>query len=288
MKNNKTKSTIRLLNVLALIFPGLTGRIAFRILSRVRRVPISEEGQLFFSKGETELLEIDGCQTVLHKWGRGPKTVLFLHGWMSHSQRWRNYVAELDPDSYTCYALDAPGHGASDGNSLNLETYRQAYEQTLKITGKVDVLVCHSFGNLTAAYHYLYRPEAAVESYVVMGSPSGLDAIFTYFVEVIGLSPSTMRSLTKKVDKEYRLPHPEIQMEHFFNLVDRPVLVIHEETDTVTPIQPIREAIARNSSIKTLFTEGLDHTLKGPETLKAVTDFIHQQTKEENYVLERV
>jgi pimeloyl-ACP methyl ester carboxylesterase len=277
-----------LLNILTPIFPKFTRNKAFNLLSRVKRVPISEEGQIFFSKGETHWLKVASYKTALHKWGNGPKKVLFMHGWMSHSQRWKLYVESMDPNKFTCYALDAPGHGASEGNFLNLEIYREAYEETLKFTGPVDVLVSHSFGNLVAAYQFLYEPELPVASYVIMGSPSGMDAIFKYFEDILGVSTRMLRNLSIKINEVLKLPIDEISMRNFFEQLDKPALLIHEESDRITPIAPIKVAASEVKNMETHYTNGLDHTLKSPEILDRVNIFINKQTKKELHVLERI
>jgi esterase/lipase len=288
MKKLLPKSIGGTLNLLTPIFPRFTRNIAFNLLSRIKRVAVSEEGLLFFSRGETHWLNIGGCRTALHRWGNGPKKVLFIHGWMSNSQRWREYVDALDPSEYTCFALDAPAHGASEGNYFNLEIYREAYEATLKITHGIDVLVSHSMGNLAAAYQFLYQPSVNVSSYVVLGSPSGIGIVYEYAKDILGLSENMIRNLKKKTDEVLKISHREIQMSNFFNKVDKPVLVIHEESDTVTPIAPIKEAVFGLDHIETLFTTEYDHTLKGPLVLEAITNFISEKTKKNTHVFERI
>jgi pimeloyl-ACP methyl ester carboxylesterase len=277
-----------LLNILTPLFPKFTRNKAFNLLCRVKRIPISEEGQIFFSKGETHWLDVVGYKTALHKWGDGPKKILFMHGWMSHSQRWKQYVESMDLNEFTCYALDAPGHGASEGNFLNLEIYRVAYMEALEITGPVHVLVSHSFGNLVAGYQYLYNPKVPVASYVIMGSPSGMDAIFKYFEDILGLSPRMLKNLSIKINKVLKLPIEELSMRNFFNKLESPALLIHEETDKITPIAPMKEAASEAKRIEVHYTSGLDHTLKSPEILKIVKNYIYKHTKTELNVLERI
>lgn len=276
------------LNVLTPLFPKMTREKAFNLLCYVKMIPISEEGKQFFSKGETQWIDVSGTKTALHKWGGGSKKVLFLHGWMSHSQRWRDYIESLDLTEYTCYALDAPGHGASEGNKLNLEIYREAYEKTLEVTGPISVLVCHSFGNLVAAYQFLWRNDVAVASYIIMGTPSGMDAIFDYFEDTLGLSPQMLKNLALKINEVLKLEYDKVSMANFFRNTDKPILLIHEETDIIAPIVPIKEAVSEGKNIETHYTQGLKHTLKGPEILALVNGFINEQTKIEKHVLERI
>ena len=270
------------------LFPKRVREQAFNLLCKVKKLPITPEGAEFFKRGSTTFTDVYGYRTALHKWGDGPKKILFLHGWMSHSQRWKSYVDSLDLNEYTCYALDAPGHGTSEGNFLNLEIYREAYETALDQIGDVDVLVAHSLGNLVAAYQYFYNPKIAVKSYVIMGSPSGMDAIFEYFHELLGLSQAMMKNLSVKIKEVLKVDPSNLQLSEFFQSNTKPKLVIHEISDSVTPIGPIREGIQGAANVTAYFTEGLDHTLKGPDVKEKVINFIKDITKNQIHVFERV
>jgi esterase/lipase len=226
------------------------------------------------AKAKHQFLDIDGHSAVLHQWGTGPKKVLFLHGWMSNSQRWLPYANQLDKNDYTIYALDAPGHGMAKGNHLNVEIYRNALEQSLAIIGSIDTLVCHSLGSLVGGYAYLNRNEIPVKRFVIMGSPSGMDAIFVYFEQLLGLSKRAIENLEGKINSVLKLPHKEISQVQFFQRVNQPLLVIHEKSDRITPFEPIRLASEGNKSIETFFTQGQDHNLKGPDTVARVIQFI--------------
>jgi pimeloyl-ACP methyl ester carboxylesterase len=269
-----------LLNIFTLIAPRVTRNYAFELLSRVKRVAVSEEGRQFFASGQTHWLNVFNEKTALHQWGFGPKKVLFLHGWMSHSQRWSAYVASLDPAVFTAYALDAPGHGVSKGKKLNLERFREAYVQALKVTGELDTVVCHSFGNLAVIYQYLLDPEVKVKSYVLMGSPSGMEAILNYFIQVFGVSPAMLKNLCVRIDEVLKMPHESINLANFFSKVDQPVLVVHEETDTITPIEPIKQAVLEGNFIETYYTSGLNHTLKDEAVVSKIKNFIVEHSNE--------
>lgn len=270
------------------VMPKRTREQAFSLMCRVKKVPISEEGKIFFDQGRTDYINVDGKQTAIHRWGSGPKKLLFLHGWMSHSQRWRTYVNSLDLSQYTCYAIDAPGHGSSEGTMLNLEIYRQALAQTLDRIEKVDVLVAHSLGNLVTAYQYLYQPDDRVGAYVIMGSPSGMDAIFQYFKDTLGLSRPMLRNLAVKIREVLKINPEHVAMKRFFEQNQSPKLVIHERTDPITPYGPISYAVSQVGGLKLMTTEGLDHTLKSPEVQQEVINFIKEHSKSSAYVLERV
>ena len=276
------------LNLTAPLFPKLSREHAFKILCYVKRTPLSEAGKQFVETANTQFLEVPDSPVALHSWGHGPKNILFLHGWKSHSKRWQPYLAELDPEEYTLYSIDAPAHGFSPGNQLNLEMYRQAVALALEEIGSIDCLIAHSLGSLVTAYTYLENPEIDVKRYVIMGAPEGMQAIFDYFQELLSLSDRTMTNLHKKIEPILKLPAEEITMKNFFEIVQAPTLVIHEKSDMVTPFAPIQQAVQNQKNIETFFTEGQDHNLTEEETLTKIFDYLKSTKIKESYVSERI
>ncbi|MDC7994844.1 alpha/beta hydrolase [Altibacter sp. HG106] len=256
------------------LFPKWSRERAFDLLCRVKRVPVSEEGRSFLETAHTEVIPSPWIDSTLHRWGSGPKKILFLHGWMSYSYRWKPYIDQLDLTEYTVYALDAPGHGLSEGQSLHIEMYRDATQRALERIGGVDTLVAHSLGSLVTAYARLYQSNLPVARYVIMGAPSGLAAIFDYFQEIVSLSPRALQNLYIKVAAVLKLPREEIHMKGFFEEVTQPVWVVHEASDIITPWAPIHAALPKKKSLRTFITEGQDHNLKAPETREKILQII--------------
>ncbi|MDX1463286.1 MAG: alpha/beta hydrolase [Marinirhabdus sp.] len=273
------------LNVTAPIVPKWNGKVAFKLLCRVRRVGISARGKQFLATARSEYMDIDGAPAVLHRWGKGSKSILFLHGWMSNSQRWQPYIDQVDLEEYTVYALDAPGHGMAKGNQLTIEMYRKAVVRTIENSGTIDALVCHSLGSLVGAYAFLHNTSIPIKKYVIMGAPSGMDAIFAYFQELLGLSSATISNLDRVVNRVLKVPHQEITMGNFFTKVTHPVLVVHDKSDVITPHLPIAEALDLNAKVQRYITNGLKHDLKSDAVFKTVLAFIMKDTNhgEERY-----
>lgn len=262
------------INATAAVFPKWNKHNSFKILSKVQRAQVSENGLVFLSKATQTYFNIDGQSSVLYKWGNGPKKVLFLHGWKSNSQRWLPYYEKLDTQAYTMYALDAPGHGLSKTNHLNLEMYRKAIIKALHTIGVVDTVICHSFSNTALTYTYLYDPKIAIHKIVMMGSPTGMDAIFMYFKEMLGLSKKALSILDKKITELLKVPHQDILVKNLIQNAPQPKLVIHDTGDTITPYKPIKKAIEKNPTVQSLITTGLQHDLKSEEVYDKVINFI--------------
>ena len=276
MKQVITKSIGLFLNAAAIIAPIWGARFAFNLLCKVRRAGISEKGKAFFEKAIQHTLLLEKNSAVLHKWGSGPKNILFLHGWESNSQRWLPYYNLLEKEKYTIYALDAPGHGMSKGDKLNLEVFRQAIEASLEHIGPIDTVIGHSLSNTAMGYCYGISPDVDINKFIVMGAASGMDAVFTYFKEILGLSNRSVANLSKKVNTIFKTPHQEVKLMSFFKKVTQPVLVIHDKNDLVTPFEPIEKALKKHPKINSYITNGLKHDLKAEEVYTKVAAFIER------------
>ena len=274
MKQLITKSIGFFLNAAAVIAPGWAANFAFNLLCKVRRAGISEKGKAFFEKATQHTLLLEKNTAVLHKWGSGPKNILFLHGWESNSQRWLPYYNMLEKEKYTVYALDAPGHGMSGGDKLNVEVFRQAIEAALARIGPIDTIIGHSLSNTAVGYCYIMNPNVDVKKFIVMGAASGMDAVFTYFKEILGLSIRSVANLSKKVNTIFKIPHQEVKLMSFLDKVTQPVLVIHDKNDAVTPFKPIENVLKKHPKINTYITCGLKHDLKAEEVYAKVIAFI--------------
>jgi pimeloyl-ACP methyl ester carboxylesterase len=275
MKELLTKAVGLFINITAFLFPKWSTDYSFDLLCKVKRVGISEKGQAFFDKAESVSLENGNQNTVLHRWGTGDKNILFLHGWMSNSQRWLPYVERLDLTEYTVYALDAPGHGMSKGTRLNLEIFRQGIARAIEKIGHINTMVSHSFGSLATCYTFLEKTDIPVEKFAIMGAPSGMDAIFVYFKEILSLKDKALSNLSEKIDTILKVPANEISMQQFFQKAKQPLLVVHEISDKITPFGPIQKATTINLNIETFFTKDQDHNLKGEATVTRVVQFIN-------------
>lgn len=261
-------------NATAGLFPAYNGNLIFKLVCNVKNPPLKPKTKAFFETGSITMIPTTHKDVALHQWGSGPKNLLFLHGWRSNAKQWKAYVDQLDLTEYTIYALDAPGHGSSPGTHLNLELYRYAIEQTVTHIGNVHCVICHSLGSLAISYAYLYNKDLSVSAYIIMGSPGSMQDILDYSRDMLSLSRKAIHNLRNKIDTIIKIPLETVTLEQFFMKVDKPTLVIHENSDNITPASLIKQALEGKSHIQSLYTKGQDHMLKGQETIDRITTFI--------------
>lgn len=274
MKKLLYRSVGLFLNSTATILPSWNGKLAFTLLCQVQNPPLRDSAKAFLGSAKTRYLSLSKDNAALHSWGTGTKHLLFVHGWKSNASQWKQYVAQFDLNTYTIHALDAPAHGLSSGNHFNIELYREAISKAVYQIGSVDTMVHHSLGGLAGSYAILHNPELPVSKVIIMGAPSGMDAIFGYYKERLHLSPKTISNLHLKISQVVKIPLSDIQLKTFFAKAEQPILVIHEASDTITPIAPIKQALQEYPHIKTHFMTGQDHRLREQPTIFAVKSFI--------------
>ena len=122
---------------------------------------------------------VDGIKIHSTTTGKGPKTVILVHGWTCDESTWNSQVPELSKE-FRVITLDLPGHGSSgapkDGK-LSMDLFARAVEAVRK-DSKADrvVVVGHSMGTpVVIQYARLYPEHAAALVFVDGGvtMPSG-------------------------------------------------------------------------------------------------------------------
>ncbi|MEQ3655557.1 MAG: alpha/beta hydrolase [Dokdonia sp.] len=272
------KTLGQLLNGWARIHPASNAKLSFKLLSKVPKKRISQQAHAFYRQVSSKAIPLSKKEAVLHSWGHGDKHILMLHGWQSNASHWRKYLNYFDESAYTLHMLDAPAHGHGTGQSLHLELYREAVEKAVDLIGNVHTLAVHSLGNLAAIYALSYNSELTVKQMVVMGSPSGMDAILAYFKQELHLSALVITQLEAQINHIIKMPLDVLQLDHFLAKAQIPILVIHDHNDKITPIGPIRDAVATAPLVKTYFTTHQDHRLQEEDTIFAVREFIQEKS----------
>jgi pimeloyl-ACP methyl ester carboxylesterase len=113
---------------------------------------------------------MDGIKVHSSTAGKGPKTVILVHGWTCDESTWNAQVPELSKQ-YRVITLDLPGHGQSgspkDGK-LSIDLFARAVEAVRK-DSKADrvVVVGHSMGTpVVIQYARLYPEHTAALVFV--------------------------------------------------------------------------------------------------------------------------
>jgi pimeloyl-ACP methyl ester carboxylesterase len=113
---------------------------------------------------------VDGIKIHSSSSGKGPKTVILVHGWTCDETTWNSQVPEL-AKQYRVLTLDLPGHGQSGSpknGKLSMDLFARAVEAVRK-DSKADrvVVVGHSMGTpVVMQYARLYPQHTAAMVFV--------------------------------------------------------------------------------------------------------------------------
>src|SRR5690606_11960569 len=123
------------------IAPRTAASHAFNLFCHPFRTRLKPHQHDFLRTAERFHFMHQGIRLQGYKWGNGSRKVLFLHGWQSHTFRWKNYINTLLEQDTTIYAFDAPGHGLSQGRFLSVPHYSEVVEQFVSEQGAMDTVV---------------------------------------------------------------------------------------------------------------------------------------------------
>jgi pimeloyl-ACP methyl ester carboxylesterase len=277
MKKIITKVLGAYLNTLAQVAPKKAARDGFYLFCRPFRPKLTDYHKRFLQTADQFSFEHDGINIQAYRFGNGPRKVLFLHGWQSHTFRWKAYIDALDKDEYTVYAFDAPGHGLSAGSYLNVPFYGNIITQLIETIGNVHAVVGHSLGSFSTLYMLHQKPNANVGRVILMAPPGEANDFIEFYQNMLGLNQSTMNLIHEYFTNEFSKPITWFSTTRFAESINIPGLIIHDKEDREAPYHYAERIKRVWPNAKLITTEGLGHNLKSPDVVKMVTGFLEQK-----------
>ena len=278
MKKVVTKLIGHYLNLLHQISPETSGAHGFRVFCFPFRPKLKGHQRAFLEAARHDRISVAGNDIQLYKWGVGKRKVLLMHGWQSHSFRWKAYVEAFPLDHFTIYAFDAPGHGLSSGSFLTVPLYSTVVERLSQQLGEIDTIVAHSLGGFTALYTLARLPQLSVNKLVLLASPGEATEFISFYQNTLKLSNRTIFAVRNHFETVIGSAVESFSAPVFASTLRQPGLLIHDEDDRETSFQNsllIHRAWQRS---ELQMTRGLGHNLKSPAVVTLVLDFINEKT----------
>ncbi|WP_266205351.1 alpha/beta fold hydrolase [Pontibacter kalidii] len=133
--------------------------------------------------------------------GKGPQTVILIHGLGSYLPAWNKNIPELS-QHYRTIALDLPGYGKSskDNAQVGMKAYADAVLALMdKLKIEQVVLVGHSMGGQVAITAALQAPERVQK--LILAAPAGLET-FTEQQKQLFKATVTPESIAKTTPEQ--------------------------------------------------------------------------------------
>ena len=274
MKTLITKSIGLYLNTLALINPARAGEKGLEIFCYPMRPALNAKQKQFLESGKDKTLEHNGTEIQTYKWGNGTTKLLFLHGWQSHTYRWKRYIEFFDKNEYTIHALDAPGHGMSGGKQLSVPLYSEVISKYVDKIGDVHAVIGHSIGGFSALYTFYKNRELFSPKLILLAPPGEANEFFTFYKKALGLSARTERLIMNRFQETFGHAPGYYSAPYFASAVRAKGLIIHDEDDTETSVVHARRISANWKTSQLQITKGFGHNLKSDVVVNSVIEFV--------------
>ena len=265
------------LNMLAVVAPSKVGRVGFNIFCTPISPPVKPHHKTFLSTARQFTFESNGAHLQAYQWGSGQRKILFLHGWQSHSFRWKKYIESYSMEEFSIYAFDAPAHGLSGGKYANIPIYSHAIKVFLEQVGQVDFVVGHSMGCFSLMHALHNHDHLKVDNFVAMGSPGEANDFIHFYKNFTGMNDRTFKYIIDHFVKELNQSPDYFSAPAFAASLSMPGLIIHDEEDEEAPYHHAKRIHAAWPQSKLVTTKGFGHNLRVPEVVEMVKRFVEQR-----------
>lgn len=263
-------------NLASWVFPKTIAEKAFLLFCTPRKGKVRNGQRGFLEDAKDLILEQGNVNVQTYRWKGSGATILLLHGWESNTFRWRNFIPRLQKENYNIIAMDAPGHGNSSGNLLNLPLYSSCAQEVIN-TYSPKYVIGHSLGGMAILYN-MYKYEAdnkMVEKIITLGSPSELSDFMRQFKNILGLSDRMMRLIENHFTEHFQAKFVDFSSPKFAKDISQKGLLIHDELDKIAPYWSSEQVHAswKNSTLVT--TKGLGHSMHQDKVREQIVSFLN-------------
>lgn len=218
---------------------------------------------------------MDHKRVQIYRWGEAKEgRVLLLHGWGGRGTQMGAFIEPLQQRGFEIIALDAPGHGLSEGKQSSLPQFANALQRTIAQVGSVEAVITHSFGGAALAYagHQGLRFGKAV----LVAPPSDPSDFVQEILKALQLPAAIGEALIADIARRFSLNWDDIAVSKLTEKLSQPALIIHDHNDREVPFRAGEKVAAHWPGARLLATEGLGHKriLKSPLVIEAALDFI--------------
>lgn len=260
-------------NSIARFSEEVAAKKAFQLFSTPRKGRVLPYQEEFLKNALDKMIPINGAGVQTYHWPGPKETVLLLHGWESNVFRWRNLIEKLKDGAFNIIAFDAPGHGYSEGNILNLANYSQSAQQLIEIYNP-QYIIGHSMGGLTMLYDQYKNPNSSIKKIVALGAPAELSELLTHYQKLLRFDHRVLKGLEDYFYQQYTCRVEDISTPTFAEKISKPGLIVHDELDPITPVSASVRLHEKWKNSQFIRTTGLGHSLHQEAVNHKILDFL--------------
>ena len=198
----------------------------------------------------------NGHRIAVYRWGEGPR-VLLHHGWSANAAQMTSFVDPLVEAGFEVIAVDALGHGASEGRLSSFVGMAADAVDLAERSGGVDTVIGHSMGALVATR--VLRARVGRRA-VLITPPAEMRVYSELFAQALGFPPNVHDAMVARFERTHDIGWDDITAEALSAGRTEPCLVVHDSDDRDAPPAHARRWIeAWPGPVDVLGTAGLGH-----------------------------
>jgi pimeloyl-ACP methyl ester carboxylesterase len=221
--------------------------------------------------------EFDTHKFYSYIWEGTEDTILLVHGWESNASRWKKLISHLKKTGKTIIAIDAPGHGKSEGKYINILIYKDAIEHIIKALGPIDHFMGHSLGGITLAMIAENIENPINHKFVLIAPATKTTTTFDNYFNMMRFSAPVKEAFYTELKSRTSLPVTFFEADRAIENYPGEVLWVHDQGDRVCPYQDLvnfKNKAPKN--IKFMITNDLGHNkvYKTPAVIHQIVAFL--------------
>jgi pimeloyl-ACP methyl ester carboxylesterase len=228
-------------------------------------------------RGNNYRIPFDGGELTVTTWGESGPVVLLMHGWGGARAQMTGFVEPLLSAGYRVVAYDQPAHGESDGMMTNLLEIAPTMDLIKEKEGNFDAIIAHSFGTLITTYSLVKRNFPPPSKLIYFGAFNRLLESLPRFQMQANLPDEIIDSLRNMIYEIFgKDVLDSIVNEVLVPQIQIPVLMFHDRSDNVTPVEDSRAIANAWTEAQYIETNGLGHrgALQAAEIHEEVIKFL--------------
>jgi pimeloyl-ACP methyl ester carboxylesterase len=251
-------------------------RAKFKLLSLLSKRKAAEQAFILFCTPqhrntkdlpavftEAENLQFDFKGDSIHgyRWnGSSDKKILILHGFESGIVNFDRYVKPLVEKGFCVLGFDAPAHGRSSGDMINVLLYKEFIEFVQRRFGPVRAFIGHSLGGLALSLALEEMPGNADCRAVLIAPATETTTAVDYLFSILRLGNGLRPEFEKLIQEKGGRPTGWFSVSRAAQQIRAQVLWVHDRDDDLTPLSDIEPVMAKGyPNFRFRITEGLGH-----------------------------
>ncbi|HET6331112.1 MAG TPA: alpha/beta fold hydrolase [Holophagaceae bacterium] len=234
----------------------LTFRGAERLFCTPKRHRIPEAERPITRTGHSFELVSGGLKVRGYAWGEGPRVVL-LHGWEGRGSQLHAFVRPLMDAGFSVLALDAPGHGRSEGRTSGPLDFARALETLTREAGPIHAVVAHSLGSVATTF--ALDEGLRLSRLVLISPPATPSHFYTALLAMLGFPENAFQPALDAFAARIGFDWGRVDLKTVATRMRVPMLLIHDRGDRETPWEEGAAVAQAWPGAELVSTEGLGH-----------------------------